>query len=1126
MKNLILNLKIHVIAALLAVLFSAPITEAAEITTTDEDVQFVEQQIIDLRLHHFLEINEAEKVNDRLYKVNLSGMGAKVEESLLYKGTKGSWILIIKTGPSYHEFLKINDPVYFFTTQNAIIQLDNTTPTMVRSFLSSYTELGSSISLKAGASFAGIWNPNEVEADVEELIKLIGLDKIGSGNSSGFHNGLKVTGSYNYLASNNAIMSIVTSLGTLPTIPGQPDAFKMEQQSVDLGIQCRLTASFDFIKPKSFAKFDETDCELKLETEVRIDINSDHIFFDAAVGFRSIKRANSLAANEEVAKRAKMLGFDPNKSVAAFIEGDVRGGVWKDIFGLKGFTMQEVKLQTLINKETGWHIGVFGQIDFGSETRLTAAALIPVGATGDSFSDVALEASLDRISLEELAMLPFVLEGSAPFSKELQDEVRKIGLNQFALQNAKFTFAPSISDPDLGIDQSGTTVTGTLIAFNKILGSLKVYINQDGMYFDDVIEPFEIGWVELKDARFKGFIPSKKQKNKEGGERERNLKDYVIQNALVLYFDTSIEIDGNEQKAFVSFSPLKAGIEFDVNLTEEFAMGFKLMLPLGNILDAQWPFDVSAHLHDGTEGFSKEIRSMISEGIKKDIENTDKTYQSEIDAITDAQNNLDFLKKKYEDARAVAQAREDKALAPLKKAEALLDKTNSHSDYLYGEFKHWKSKAKHTSWLHPKDKIHDYWEEGKYWAEYEAYKAEVSAAKLIVKSLEATTEFIAVDADPDVIASFSAYNGGRFTLAIAKGALTAAKKANDYVGNLVEDVLDSSFDELTIKDVSVSGTSASSGKFDLTFTISGSLYGQDWDINTAATLSSPKESGQFIIGLIKQGEDDLESAAKSGAENLKMLAESFSPMSQSLVAHSKSKFHGANYAQYPKGATLAYAWEKIDGNAVDIATGKDIVFVNNEGGQVFYRTKAENKWVKMDEASGVERLSVINEDVPVVINRGGGLFYYDKASKKWTKDPHASSVMDVGANAKGDIWVINENNNIFRRKTNGTWEEMPGQAIRIDVDDTGVAWVLNKTGGIFRWNENDWEKIEGEANDIGAGGKNTWVVNINDNVFHFIPGTKSWVKITGLGKNIAVDQEGTLWLVNKNGSIFINKGPR
>ena len=83
MKNLILNLKIYVIATLLAVLFSAPITEASEITSTDEDVQFVEHQIIDLRLHHFLEINEAEKINERLYKVTLSGNGVKSRRVLI-----------------------------------------------------------------------------------------------------------------------------------------------------------------------------------------------------------------------------------------------------------------------------------------------------------------------------------------------------------------------------------------------------------------------------------------------------------------------------------------------------------------------------------------------------------------------------------------------------------------------------------------------------------------------------------------------------------------------------------------------------------------------------------------------------------------------------------------------------------------------------------------------------------------------------------------------------------------------------------------------------------------------------------------------------------------------------------
>lgn len=1095
---------------------------------SDEDKEFVVLQLVDLRLNHQLEVNSAKKINAQTYEASISGMGGKEIGSMLYKGSSGSWILIIRTENSYHEFLKITHPVYFFTTQDGVINMDENTPDEVKNFLAPYKNLGHSIQVKTGASVTGIWYPMDVAPGAQELIKMIGL------SNSRFSGGLEIRGAYNYLASSDMMMSLVADLGALPTIPGQPDSFKMQQEEVDLGIACKLTASLDFIKPKSFLRFDETDCELRIGTEVRVDVNSDHVFFDAAIGFRSIKRANSRAANAEVQAVASTLGFDPNKSTAIFVEGDIRGGIWKDIFGLKGFNMQEVKLQTLIDKETGWHIGILGQIDFGTQTRLTASVLIPVGAA--SGTGVALMASLDRIMLEELAMLPSVLGGPDTYSDEWKTAIKDVGLNHFGLQNVKFTFAPSVSDPDLGIDQSGTTVTGSLIAFNKNLSSLKVYANKDGIYFDDAMEPWSIGWFEMKNARFKGFIPSKE--SLEGSSGIKRKLNYVGQNAFVLFIDTFFEIDGNKERALASFTAANFGFEFDANVTEDIGAGFKFRLPLANILDKKAPFEVAGYFKDSGRAIANEVSHTISTDLTNDFKNIDKTYASEIQNITHAQSIFDSLKTVYENAREQAQQRYDKAVAPLEHAESVLKSKQGSLDHLHSEFKHWKSKAKHYHWYQVKEKAHAYYEEGKYWSEYEAYKPVIEAAELVVKSLEETTHFISVDADPLVVASFSEYNGARFSLAIAKGALTAAQKATSYIESLPEQILNDAFDAFSINNIHISGSADGQNDLDLVLNASGVVFGEDWNVSPSIEIASPEKAGEVA------------------AQNLKNLTDAIAPMAGNIHSHARAKYHGTDYAQYPHGVQLAYKWERMPGLATDIAASDETTFVNNSSGYIYQWNQADSSWHQFMDGGGVIHLDAKGENELVVVNNKGRLYYRDNTNNSWVLDDHANAVYDVGYGEDGTLWVttVKEVNNglenpidfthlfskqtdhnefdsryeysIYRKKPGQNWEKMPGSLVRIDVDKDGNAWGINRDQSIYRWTGENWEQVSGRAVDIGVGGGNVWVVNEDSFVYHYISGSKKWVRITGAGANISVDGNGHLWLLNSEGHIYKNLGPR
>src|SRR3974390_2815253 len=155
-------------------------------------------------------------------------------------------------------------------------------------------------------------------------------------------------------------------------------------------------------------------------------------------------------------------------------------------------------------------------------------------------------------------------------------------------------------------------------------------------------------------------------------------------------------------------------------------------------------------------------------------------------------------------------------------------------------------------------------------------------------------------------------------------------------------------------------------------------------------------------------------------------------------------------------------------------------------------------------------------------------------AQTWTTLPGAA--MDVGANAKGDLWVIGTapvmgGYGIYHW-VNGNFQNVPGGAVRISVDGDGTAWVINNTGNIFHSDVNgQWTMQPGGATDIGVGGNgDVWVIGANRcgndySIYKavFSPGTRnvaSWQAEAGCAARIAVGPDGVPWCVNSSHAIF------
>jgi len=104
---------------------------------------------------------------------------------------------------------------------------------------------------------------------------------------------------------------------------------------------------------------------------------------------------------------------------------------------------------------------------------------------------------------------------------------------------------------------------------------------------------------------------------------------------------------------------------------------------------------------------------------------------------------------------------------------------------------------------------------------------------------------------------------------------------------------------------------------------------------------------------------------------------------------------------------------------------------------------------------------------------------------------------------------------------NAQWENIPGKAIDIAAagDSISAVWSIGESGAVFKWNEASfsWENYGGKASQIAVNSDGTpWVVN-NQQVYRLRG--RTWQNMPG--KLIAVGAGGgTVWGIGDSGAVF------
>ncbi len=149
---------------------------------------------------------------------------------------------------------------------------------------------------------------------------------------------------------------------------------------------------------------------------------------------------------------------------------------------------------------------------------------------------------------------------------------------------------------------------------------------------------------------------------------------------------------------------------------------------------------------------------------------------------------------------------------------------------------------------------------------------------------------------------------------------------------------------------------------------------------------------------------------------------------------------------------------------------------------------------------------------------------FDPPMPGWQLLPGAGQ--DVAARGT-EVWLVGSNPvpggfGIYR--WNGTnWNAEPGGAVAIALDEMMRPWVANDRGAIYRWNGSTWIGMPGTALDVGGGTSGMWAVGTNP-----VPGGfgiyrwagTGWAPMPGGAVRIAVDQDGTPWVVNDQHAVY------
>lgn len=127
----------------------------------------------------------------------------------------------------------------------------------------------------------------------------------------------------------------------------------------------------------------------------------------------------------------------------------------------------------------------------------------------------------------------------------------------------------------------------------------------------------------------------------------------------------------------------------------------------------------------------------------------------------------------------------------------------------------------------------------------------------------------------------------------------------------------------------------------------------------------------------------------------------------------------------------------------------------------------------------------------------------------------------VGPN--GDPWILTAAGQIFCPQPNGWGPPLPGLGIDIAVGANGSAWLIGTNpvgtandGGVYRWEGRQWVDVGGGGVRIAVAPDGTpWLVNSVGQIY--VGSRGGWGRpLPGLARDIGIGADGSVWIIGTN----------
>lgn len=218
-------------------------------------------------------------------------------------------------------------------------------------------------------------------------------------------------------------------------------------------------------------------------------------------------------------------------------------------------------------------------------------------------------------------------------------------------------------------------------------------------------------------------------------------------------------------------------------------------------------------------------------------------------------------------------------------------------------------------------------------------------------------------------------------------------------------------------------------------------------------------------------------------------------------------------------------------------------------------------WQFMTANAGVA-IAVAPDGTPWVVDHNGTIMKFDSSSRSFFPNAiggcASPSVGSIAVGANDDAWVLGcdstndksiwhlNNNGFFIESTFSVWNQVGGGAVKIALETfSGIStpWVVSFNGRIFTWNgsafnpagslttglsslvKNPVAALPGCALDIAASAKGRAIIgcgsSANQAIFTYRAYYPGWDQLLGAAVEVAVTTDGTPWVVDNNGNIYV-----